>query len=78
MNKLLQSMVLSQVNAVRRPVQAVQQVAEMGCVGYGGPYGTDACLLNTETVAYVKNDPYFNTYKWEEETIHSLVGGGQQ
>lgn len=40
----------------------VNQVNGMGCVGYGGPQTIDACQLNIENVAYVKNDLYPNTY----------------
>ena len=62
MNKLLQSMMLSQVNTVGSSIQALQQVTEMGYVGCGGPHNTDACSLNTKYVAYVKSDFYSNMY----------------
>lgn len=62
MKKLLQSMALSQVDAVGNYVQAVKQVDEMRPVGCGEPHTTDACLLNAEIAAYVKSYPYSNTY----------------
>lgn len=62
MTKLLQYMTLVKVNDAKSFVHVVQQVVELGCVGCGGPHNTDTCPQNTETVAYVKNDPYLNTY----------------
>ncbi|KAA0047845.1 hypothetical protein E6C27_scaffold133G001090 [Cucumis melo var. makuwa] len=35
-------------------VYATQQVAEIDFVGCGHPHSTDACPLNTKTIAYVK------------------------
>lgn len=78
MNKLLQSMTLSQVNIVMSSVYAAQQVSDLGYVGCEGPHNNDVCPLNTKTIAYEKNDPYSNTYNagWREHLNFSL--GGQE
>lgn len=41
MNNLLQSMTLTQPNAMRSQVQMVKKIKEMGCIGCGGPYDTN-------------------------------------
>ncbi|TYK04238.1 hypothetical protein E5676_scaffold758G00120 [Cucumis melo var. makuwa] len=49
----------------------------MGCVGYGDPHNTNVCPLNTEIVAYVKNDPYSNTYNSGWRYHPNFSWGGQ-
>ena len=78
MNKLLQSMSLSQVNVAKSSFQIVQQVAKLGCVGWRESHDVGACPMNTETITYVKNDPCFNTYnaRWRDHPNFSW--GGQE
>ncbi|KAA0066665.1 hypothetical protein E5676_scaffold2119G00470 [Cucumis melo var. makuwa] len=67
MNKLLQSMTLSQVN-----IQACQQVNEMGCVGCEAPHNTDACALNS-----IKMTPTLIRTTRGGEIIHILAKGSR-
>lgn len=79
MSKLLQSMVLAQVNVVSSSVHVVKHVAEMDCVGCSGSYNTDVCPFNTKMITYAKNDPYSNTYNggWRNHSNFSWGGTGQ-
>lgn len=53
-------MALMQVNVRGGKVYVAKQIEELDCVGCSGPHTTDACSQNTETVAFIKNDPYSN------------------
>ena len=49
----------------------------MGCVRCDGPYNTNACPLKTETNAYMKNNPYSNTYNFGSRDHSNFSWGGQ-
>ncbi|KAA0054822.1 hypothetical protein E6C27_scaffold437G001150 [Cucumis melo var. makuwa] len=57
----------------------MNEVEEIGCVGCSSLHTIDACLLNIETITYVKNDPYSNTYNagWRDHLNFSWGGQGQ-
>lgn len=74
MNNLLQLMVFLQVNAASSSFQSVKQVDEIGCMRFGSPHKIDACPLNIEIVAYVKHDPYSNTYNPRWRNHPNFVG----
>lgn len=78
-NKLLQSMVLAQVNVVDSSIHAVQQVAETDYVGCDSPHNTNVCPFNMKTITYVKNDLYSNTYNesWRNHSSFSWGGSCQ-
>ncbi|TYK11061.1 hypothetical protein E5676_scaffold73G00460 [Cucumis melo var. makuwa] len=73
-----------QVNAAGSPVHAIQQVAELGCVGCEGPHNTNACPRNIEIFAHVKithsntyNDGWRNHPNFSWGVKNKIVKGGR-
>lgn len=75
MNKLIQSMALSQVNTANDSIYSVQQVIEIGCARCYGLYNTDVCFESTQRQSYMLRTIYTPTSTmWIGEAILTLVG----
>lgn len=62
MNNFLQTMTSTQVNVGGNQVQAAKRLEDIECVGCDGPHDTNTCSQNNESIAYVKSNPFSNTY----------------